>query len=239
MTRAPRPQVAVFARAPEPGRVKTRLIPILHAAEAAELYEALLLDTIEVAESCARTVIAFTPSGGRGVLDRLLGRHRRLLPQGPGDLGERLARVFEILCEKGQPALVVGSDCPGLTPARIRAAAERLAHAEVVLGPALDGGYYLIGLRRPHPELFRDIPWGTGAVLEATVGQAREAGLELELLEVARDLDTPEDLYEWYAGSRSEEFAANYPRTWRALHALLPPARFATLEESIGERSGP
>ena len=230
--------MAVFARAPEPGRVKTRLIPVLRAAEAAELYEALLLDTIEVVESCARTVVAFTPSGGRRVLERLLGGHRRLLPQGPGDLGERLGRVFEILCERGQPALVVGSDCPALTAARIRTAAERLGHADVVIGPALDGGYYLIGLRRPRPELFRDIPWSTGSVLEITRSRAQEAGLRVELLEAARDLDTPEDLYEWYAGSRSEEFAASYPRTWHLIHALLPPSRFAALEELIGERSG-
>lgn len=218
--------------------MKTRLIPILRAAEAAELYEALLLDTVEVAESCARTVVAFTPSGGRRALERLLGPRRRLLPQGPGDLGERLARVFEALCERGQPAMVVGSDCPALTAARIRTAADRLRDADVVIGPALDGGYDLIGLKRPRPELFDDIPWSTGSVLEITLGRAKEAGLRVELLEAVRDLDTPEDLYEWYAGSRSEEFAASYPRTWRLIHTLLPPSRFAALEESIGERSG-
>lgn len=218
--------------------MKTRLIPALRAAEAAELYEALLLDTVEVAESCARTVVAFTPSGGRRALERLLGGHRRLLPQGPGDLGERLGRVFEALCEGGQPGLVVGSDCPALTAARIRTAAERLGHADVVIGPALDGGYYLIGLRRPRPELFADIPWSTASVLEVTRSRAREAGLRVELLETARDLDTPEDLYEWYAGSRSEEFVSSYPRTWRFIHALLPPSRFAALEESIGGRPG-
>lgn len=230
--------MAIFARTPEPGRVKSRLIPVLRAREAAELYEALLLDTVEVAESCARTVVAFTPSGGRRVLERLLGGHRRFLPQGPGDLGERLSRVFDVLCAGGRPALIVGSDCPGLTADLIRTAAEQLLHADVVIGPALDGGYYLIGLRRPHPELFHDIPWSTGSVLEATTSRAREAGLEVQLLEAARDLDTPEDLYEWYAGSRSGVLSASYPRTWRLLHALLPPSRFAALEESIAEQNG-
>ena len=218
--------------------MKTRLIPVLRAAESAELYEALLLDTVEVAESCARTVVAFTPSGGRRALERLLGGHRRLVPQGPGDLGERLGRVFEVLCGRGQPALVVGSDCPALTAARIRTAADRLRHADVVIGPALDGGYYLIGLRRPRPELFAGIRWGTASVLADTLSRAREADLRVELLEPARDLDTPEDLYEWYAGSRTEEFASSYPRTWRFIHALLPPSRFAALEETIGGRSG-
>ncbi|MGH7558976.1 MAG: TIGR04282 family arsenosugar biosynthesis glycosyltransferase, partial [Gemmatimonadota bacterium] len=140
----------VLAKAPEPGRVKTRLIPILRAREAAELHEALLLDTLEVVESCADVVVAFTPATGRRTLERLLGRRRRLLPQGPGDLGDRLARVFEQLCGAGRAVLAVGSDCPGLTTTRIVAAAGALGWADVVLGPALDGGYYLVGLRKPH-----------------------------------------------------------------------------------------
>ncbi|MGH7564760.1 MAG: TIGR04282 family arsenosugar biosynthesis glycosyltransferase, partial [Gemmatimonadota bacterium] len=139
-----RPRVVVLAKAPEPGRVKTRLIPILRAREAAELHEALLLDTLDVVESCADVVVAFTPSTGRRTLERLLGRKRRLLPQGPGDLGDRLPRVFEQLCGDGRPVLAVGSDCPGLTTARIQAAAAALGRVDVVLGPALDGGYYLV-----------------------------------------------------------------------------------------------
>jgi rSAM/selenodomain-associated transferase 1 len=226
----------VFAKAPEPGQVKTRLIPILRAREAAELHEALLLDTLGVVESCAEVVIAFTPAMGRRSLERLLGGHRRLLPQGPGDLGDRLARVFEQLCEGGKPVLAVGSDCPGLTAAGIQAAAAALGRVDVVLGPALDGGYYLVGLRKPHPELFRNIPWSTSEVLEITRSRAAEAGLRVELLEPARDLDTPEDLFEWYAGSRSEDFGGGYPRTWRLLHAILPPRRFAALEEALGSR---
>lgn len=179
--------------------------------------------------------MAYTPAAGRRVLEQLLGP-RRLLPQGPGDLGERLARVFEQLCGGGRPVLAVGSDCPGLTVARILSAAAALGRVDLVLGPALDGGYYLIGLRRPRPELFRDVPWSTPQVLEVTRSRAEAAGLTVELLDPARDLDTPEDLYEWYASSRSGEFASDYPRTWRILHAILPPSRFAALEESLGTR---
>ncbi len=170
------------------------------------------------------------------MLERLLGRSRRLLPQGPGDLGERLAGVLGQLCSGERPVLAVGSDCPGLTATRIRAAAAALGVADVVLGPTLDGGYYLVGLREPHSELFEDIPWSTAQVLEVTRSRAQAAGLKAELLEPARDLDTPEDLYEWYAGSRSEEFASGYPRTWRLLHTILPPRRFAALEEALGTR---
>jgi glycosyltransferase A (GT-A) superfamily protein (DUF2064 family) len=132
--------------------------------------------------------------------------------------------------------LAVGSDCPGLTAERVGAAAAALDRAEVTLGPAIDGGYYLIGLVRPHPELFEDIPWSTPDVLEATRARAAATGLGVSLLEPVRDLDTPEDLFEWYAGARSEEFARNYPRTWRLLHAILPPRRFAALQESLGVR---
>ncbi len=181
-------------------------------------------------------MVAFTPATGRRTLERLLGRQRRLLPQGPGDLGDRLARVFEQLYGEGRPVLAVGSDCPGLTTARIQVAAAALRRTDVVLGPALDGGYYLVGLRKPYPELFQDIPWSTPAVLERTRSRAAETGLTVQLLEPARDLDTPEDLYEWYAGARSEEFASGYPRTWRLLHTILPPRRFAALEEVIGAR---
>ncbi len=234
--RPPRPRVVIFAKAPEPGRVKTRLTPILRAGEAAELHEALLLDTLEVVGSCADAVVAFTPASGRRALERLLGREARLLPQGPGDLGDRLARVFEQLTGGGGPVLAVGSDCPGLTVGRIQAAAAALGRADVVLGPALDGGYYLIGLRRPRPELFTGVAWSTPTVLEDTRRAATDAGLRVELLEPARDLDTPADLYEWYAGARSEEFARDYPRTWRLLHAILPPRRFAALEETLGAR---
>lgn len=226
--------MVIFAKAPEPGRVKTRLIPILRAGEAAELHEALLLDTLDVVRSCADAVVAFAPAGGRRTLERLLGPGARLVGQGPGDLGARLARMFDQLCGGGRPVLAVGSDCPGLTVARILGAAAALGRADVVLGPALDGGYYLVGLRKPRPELFGDMPWSTPAVLELTQRRATEAGLRVELLEPARDLDTPEDLFEWYAGSRSEEFAREYPRTWRLLHTILPPRRFAALEETLG-----
>lgn len=233
-SRSPRPRVAIFAKAPEPGRVKTRLIPILRASEAAELHEALLLDTLDVVRSCAEVVVAFTPASGRRILERLLGRGTRLLAQGPGDLGDRLTRVFDQLCGDGPPVLAVGSDFPGLTAEGIRAATSALGRADVVLGPALDGGYYLIGLRRPQPELFVDVPWSTPGVLETTQRRAAEAGLKVELLEPGRDLDTPEDLFAWFAGSRSEAFARDYPRTWKLLHAILPPRRFAALEEALG-----
>src|SRR5688572_18013619 len=138
--RGPRPEVAIFAKAPIPGSVKTRLTPALGADEAADLYRALLVDTIEMAESAdARLTVAFTPATSRRHLERLLGPRRRLLIQPPGDLGERIeAVVGQIQRGKAGRVVVVGSDCPGLTAARIGEAWTALGDAPVVLGPAAD-----------------------------------------------------------------------------------------------------
>lgn len=232
--------MAIFAKNPEPGRVKTRLMPVLHAHEAADLSRALLLDTVDVVEGAgAEMAVAFAPPSGRRAMQRLLGRYRRLIPQGPGDLGDRLASVLGRLSPGRRPVLAVGSDCPALSAALLRRAADRLQEVDVVLGPALDGGYYLVGVKAPHPEIFAGIPWSTDRVLEATRGRIESAGLSHVLLEPARDLDTPDDLYEWYAGARAEGLHDRYPRTWTTLHAMLPPRRLVALEAVLrGEDGG-
>lgn len=233
--KAPRPIVAVFAKAPVPGKVKTRLTPVIRTGEAADLHRAMLLDTIAVVERTrAECVVAFAPSGARREMERLLGPRRRLVPQPPGDLGDRMdAIVRRLIGGTRRTALVIGSDCPAVDSARLGEAEEELRRADVVVGPALDGGYYLLGLRRPRPELFRDVPWGTSAVLDVTRERIEEAGLEAAWLEPARDLDTPEDLLEWYAGGKAAELPERYPRTWRTLSAILSPRRFSALEEAV------
>jgi hypothetical protein len=232
--------VAVFAKAPDPGRVKTRLSPALRPGEAADLYRALLLDTIDVVESAgSRLFVAFTPGTSRRPLERLLGSRRRLLPQPPGDLGARLEGVLERLqAEAGPRAIVVGSDCPGLTPERLREAWDALGSKPVVLGPALDGGFYLLGLSGPQPGLLRGIPWSTGGVLDATRGQAASRGLDVHELPAERDLDTPDDLFEWFAEARASKLESTYPRTWKILHAIMSPRRFAELESRLLESRG-
>lgn len=234
----PRPIVCVFARAPEPGTVKTRLTPILRAAEAADLYRAMLIDTVEVAGSIgSEVVVAFTPHSARASLEQLLGRHRTYMPQGPGDLGGRLAYAFERLCDGRRPVIVVGSDCPGLSTARLREAVDAFSGDEdVVIGPTIDGGYYLIGLVGARPGLFEDVPWSTDRVYEATMERVRGAGLRARALATERDIDTPEDILELYAGTRAAEWEEAYPRTWKELHTLLPPRRLSMLEEAVAER---
>ncbi len=227
--------MVVFAKVPEPGAVKTRLNPVLRARETADLAEALLLDTVEAgARSRMETVVAFTPARGRRVMERLLGPRVRLVAQGSGDLGTRLERVVDQLAaEKKRPIVVVGTDCPAVNAGRLRDAAAALERNDVVLGPALDGGFYLIGIRRVVVDLFRDVPWSTAGALEAVEARANEAHKSVHRLPVERDLDTPEDLYEWYAGARAAGLRGTYPRTWSALHSILPPRRLVELEEAI------
>ena len=235
--RPSRPVVAVFAKAPLPGRVKTRLSPALRPDEAADLYRALLLDTIDVVESTdARVTVAFTSATDRRALERLLGRRRRLLLQPPGDMGARIEGVLDRLREHGaRRALVVGSDCPGLTPERVREAWQALENAPAVLGPALDGGFYLLGLARAETGLLRGIPWSTAAVLESTRARLHERGLPVHELPPERDLDTPRDLFEWFAIARAAGPEPVYPRTWKILHSLMTPRRFAELERRLAE----
>ncbi len=219
--------------------MKTRLTPVLQAREAADLATALLLDTVGVGTAAGmETVVAFTPARGRRPLERLLGAGARLLPQGSGDLGERLERVLAQLDTRGRRALVaVGTDCPAVGPRRLREAAAALERFDLVLGPALDGGFYLLGMRRARGELFRDIPWSTEHVASAVMARARAGGLTVETLPTERDLDTPEDVYELFVTAREKELWTTYPRTWDALNGILPPRRLAALEAAIrGER---
>jgi rSAM/selenodomain-associated transferase 1 len=217
--------------------VKTRLTPALGADEAADLYRALLVDTIEVAESAnARLTVAFTPATSRRHLERLLGPRRRLLIQPPGDLGERIeAVVGQIRRGRAGRVVVVGSDCPGLTSARIGEAWSALEQSPVVLGPAADGGLYLIGFALPADGLLREIPWSTGRELDAVRARLGERRIAFGELATERDLDTPRDLFEWFVAARRADLESTYPRTWKILHSLMTPRRSAEIETRLGE----
>ena len=230
-----RPRVVVFAKAPEPGRVKTRLTPALRAREAADLYRALLADTLDIADRTkAEVIVAYEATRGRRTLESIVGT-RRMIAQPSGDLGARLVGVTNQLLNRNRaPLIVIGSDCPGVDTGLLRDAFRALRTADVVIGPALDGGYYLIGLKRPSPELFDRIPWSTTSVLASTLERAEEAGLRVASLRDERDIDTPEDVLAWHADARSRDLDATYPRTSRVLHTILSPRRLSDLEEARG-----
>ena len=118
--------------------------------------------------------------------------------QSEGDLGHRMSCAFADSLGQGRRRVVlIGSDCPGITAKVLNAAFSHLNHYDLVLGPTTDGGYYLIGLRAPSPELFQDLPWGTADVLEMTLSRAASLGLRTILLEPLTDIDRPEDLAVW------------------------------------------
>ncbi len=187
----------IFTRYPEPGKTKTRLIPALGAEQAAKLQQTFTESTIQNAQTLSNSVqieVHFAGGTTRKMQD-WLGQNLILKPQSQGDLGQRMAASFQQAFESGnQRVVIIGIDCPELTPLLLEKAFTLLQNQDLVLGKALDGGYYLIGLQRLIPELFQNIPWGTHTVLQQTVEIAESLKLDLAYLPLLRDIDTPEDL---------------------------------------------
>jgi rSAM/selenodomain-associated transferase 1 len=189
--------VLVFVRAPRPGRVKTRLAATIGAGAALRVYRRLAEHTLREARGVesAAVRVHVDPAGAEEEVRGWLGGGAAYLPQAEGELGERMRRAFEEAFAAGNKRVViVGSDLPGLSTGLLRRALEALEAREVVLGPARDGGYYLLGLRRVLPELFREIPWSTGEVLSLTRERLAEQGVEPLLLEELADVDEVGDL---------------------------------------------
>jgi uncharacterized protein len=178
-----RPALAVIAKAPVPGRVKTRLCPPFSRVEAAALAEAALRDTVAAVRGVRGVRRAVVLDGAPGPW---LGPGIDVVPQRGGDLAERLAGAFADL---GGPALVVGMDTPQLTPAILRGALAVLERRDAVLGPALDGGYWGIGLAAPEPRVFAGVPMSRADTGARQRVRLRELGLSWEERERLRDVD--------------------------------------------------
>ncbi len=194
----------IFFRFPEAGRVKTRLIPRLGPEGAAALYRRLAEHVLRQARLVSRSRLACAafvePPEKLEEARRWIGpewaeRGWLVLPQGGEDLGRRMAAAFEWAFASGaRRAVAIGTDCLDAGAETLDAAFEALSSADAVLGPALDGGYYLLGLARMIPEVFHGIEWSTARVLEATKIRLAAAGASFRELATLRDLDTPEDL---------------------------------------------
>ena len=184
------PRIALFARYPTPGAAKTRLISALGEAGAATLHRKLVELTLAAVRASGLPFELRMTGAAPAAFAAWLGDTVPLVPQGEGDLGERLARV-------PAPMLLIGSDCPDLTPRHLIEAATALETAPAVLGPAADGGYWLLGLARAMPQCFAAMPWGTDAVAAET--RVRLAGQGVTPIELAtlHDCDRPEDLARW------------------------------------------
>ncbi len=190
--------VAIMAKVPRAGEVKTRLCPPLSAEEAAELYRCFLLDKIEQVRTLKETspAIAYTPADGR-ILFEELAPGFTLVPQQGADLGARLANSIHQLFAKGyEVAFAIDSDTPTLPIGFLQQALTLIARPDIdlILGPCEDGGYYLIGLRKLHRELFEEMPWSTAEVLPETIRRAEAKGLKIACLPPWFDIDTPDDL---------------------------------------------
>jgi uncharacterized protein len=192
-------RVVVFTRYPEPGKTKTRLIPVLGAEGAAAFQRTMaerVLMRLRELEHGARVDTEIRYEGGsQRLMRRWLGTGIRCREQHPGDIGHRMFMAFSDAFREGAERVVlVGTDVPGLSAQLVERAFRKLKSCDVVLGPANDGGYYLIGLKRPHKGLFVGVPWSTSGVLQRTLEIARELGLSTVLLDWLNDVDRPEDL---------------------------------------------
>lgn len=194
---APETVVVVFARAPLPGRVKTRLVPLLGEKGAARLHARLVERTVRtaLAARCGPVELHYAPRARHPFFRRLARRYPlSLRAQSGGDLGARMRRAFERVLREAHAAILVGSDCPALTPADLRAARRALrGGADVVFAPAEDGGYALIGLDRPRGALFTGIDWGGPRVLAQTRRAIARLRLRRVELRTLWDVDRPED----------------------------------------------
>jgi rSAM/selenodomain-associated transferase 1 len=213
--------LVIFVKAPVAGKVKTRLQVPLNAAQVARMYEAFVRDTVSGARLCgeAAVSIAYEPHPNRPDLSWLKDAPS-WFEQAEGDLGARLIAAFDRAFDAGAArAVVIGSDCPDLEPEIIRQAFTLLDDTPAVLGPAMDGGYYLIGLREPMPHLFTMMEWSGPEVLKRTMERLRLRGDDFKLLPERADVDTFGDLKALAARLAAGESRA--PHTRAAIDELI------------------
>jgi len=197
-----REAIGIFAKAPVPGRTKTRLIPLLGEEGAAAFHRAALLDTLAIVRVTRVPFTLFiTPASDRSIFEQLSVDPSMLRPQGGGSLGSRMARALTQLLQAGttERAVLIGTDSPDLPPDRILGALRSLLAAPAALAPAFDGGYTVIGCQKKLAAnhdlrtLFAKVPWSTSETLRETVGAFCAVGAKPRILEPWRDVDEPAD----------------------------------------------
>ena len=224
------PLTTIFAKDPRPGGVKTRLVPPLTFEQAARLAQAMLEDVLRrhAGTDGERTALALSPPQALETWAERLGPRVLVEPQVGENLGQRLAHWFERHLSRAPSVVVVAADCPLLRRATVQAAQRLLAaDADLVLAPDSGGGYALVGLARPAPELFLEVPMSTPQNLERTLERARRSGLLVELLDEQRDVDEERDLVALLKDLREN--------TETAAHrdGDFPTATLAVLEELL------
>jgi len=187
-------RLLILLKAPIKGTVKTRLAAETGPAMALDIYRQLLDRVVAAASSLQAVELHYTPAAEAQLVSPWLKPGWSLHPQVDGNLGTRMHHAFSQAFQSGaQRVVMIGTDCPEVNLTDIRSAWAALARHELVLGPAMDGGYWLIGLNRPQPELFRAINWSTATVLTETLDRASQLGLSHHLLRTLSDVDTKAD----------------------------------------------
>jgi rSAM/selenodomain-associated transferase 1 len=191
----PRDLLIIFVKAPRPGHVKTRLAAAIGPQPACDAYLALVDILIGNLRVLPNVQVRYTPDDAFLEIPRWVQPSWITAPQGAGDLSQRLTAAFQAAFASGaERVVIIGSDSPDITREDIESAWNALADHDVVLGPAEDGGYWLIGLRSNRPSLFENIQWSTNRVFQETVARAKSADLKIHTLRVLSDIDTIEDL---------------------------------------------
>ena len=203
--------VICFTRVPKPGVTKTRLLPVLKPQQCADLHWAFLKDLADTYRKLdAHLFVAYTPDADWESLKTVFP-HAGFYPQKGNDLGERMYRVIRKVLELGYDSVVLtGTDLPMMTSAHLESGFAVLEEKDIAIGPTSDGGYYLIGMKKPCREVFRVEGYGGASVFESTVAAAEDAGLSVGLALPCDDVDTPGDLWDLTKtvrpGSHTEQF---------------------------------
>lgn len=190
-------RIIIFAKAPQPGFAKTRLIPALGAERAARLARQMLFNTLyeALAADIGPVELCVTPEINQAAWQGIhLSTAIEISAQGEGDLGTRLARASERALANAERILLVGTDCVELSSTLLREAAQALQGHDAIIHRTVDGGYALLGLKRFEPSLFSDIPWSTDAVASATIARIGQLGWSVRIGQTLHDVDEPEDL---------------------------------------------
>jgi rSAM/selenodomain-associated transferase 1 len=205
------PIILLFIKAPLPGTIKSRLASAIGADATLELYERFVLDTIDTVRALGISWrICFCPPGAGTEVRAWLGNDHVYMPQQGNDLGERMEHAFEQIFQEGyERAVLVGSDIPELSKAVLHEAMAALDTSDAVLGPAADGGYYLIGFTAKTflSSAFHDIIWSTSTVCDETLGRLMQKGNRVHLLQRLHDVDTKEDLDLFFKKHRGDPAA--------------------------------
>ncbi len=217
--------IIIFAKAPVPGEVKTRLCPPLTPDEAASLHGSMVMDALEHIRPLRGfdTYLACTPSMDHPFFQTLAARHRlQLCDQVGEDLGQRMDQALTTVLNRGyQYAVLVGTDIPHLSGYTFKQAKEMSQSKDVVFGPTKDGGYYLVGMKTPNSELFANITWSTDRVLTQSQAQAEKLGVTVGLLDPEWDIDTFGDLQEFVSEEAKPGKTKLSTRTMNVFQTLL------------------